>query len=143
MLQRTSIRLLFTEVTQRASKKIEQFRNSVLRLSDQFDQLDKIGREGNTRIILSQAVIGLAQLCLAQRMQLALPAPAELDLAFKEQVQPSSEAALRITRPLRDRLQLAMLIGQPRNDQTRFGELRFPEQDGSSGVQGWLMVDGC
>jgi hypothetical protein len=69
-------------------------------------------------------------------MQFALPAPAELDFAFKEEIEPAREPALRLARTLGDGFKLSMLLGQPRDDQARLGELDLSKQDRGRGVQG-------
>jgi hypothetical protein len=68
-------------------------------------------------------------------MQFTFPAAAELDLAFEKQIEPTRESTFHLARTFRDRLQLSMLLRQPRDDKARFGKLGFSKQDGGCGVQ--------
>lgn len=135
MLERAVVRGMFAEIPQPSAEQIEQLRHSVLRFRHEFDQLDKIRGQRDAWIIEAETIECFKQFDLAQRVQLALPAAAELNVAFEKQIEPSGKAALGLARAFGDRLQFPMLLSQPRDDEARLGELDLAEKDGSGGIQ--------
>lgn len=135
MLERAAIRGMFAKVSQGSAEQVKQLGNGVFGFGHEFDQLDKIGRERNARIIQPETVAGFAQFRFAETVKLTSAAAAELDLAFEEEIEPPSKAALRLARTLGDRLHFPMQLGQPRDDEARLSELGFPKEYGGGGVQ--------
>jgi hypothetical protein len=76
------------------------------------------------------------QFSFSKCVQFTLPASAELNLAFKEEIEPPREPALCLARTLGDGLQLSMLLSQPCDDEARLSELDFSKQNRGRGVQG-------
>ena len=116
------------QVSESTVEQIVEFGCRVAGLGDEFEQLDEVCRECDAFVIRAQALVRIAQKRFAKDVQFTPPASRKLDLAIEEQIEPAGEAALRIARAFRHRLDEPMLRREPRHDEARFGEFRLAQQ---------------
>jgi hypothetical protein len=124
------------EMAEAALQQIEYVRSGMIGFGDQIDELDEIGGELQPLIIEANALVRFEQDRFAQGVQFTRPAARELNLATMEKIERSPETAARLARSFGHRLQLAGILSEPGDDQARFAEFRFPQEDGGGVFQG-------
>jgi len=135
MFERPQVRSMTAQVPLRPPEQIEQFRYCVLGFRHQFDQLHEVRSQRHARIIKPQSIEWIVEFHFAKRVQFALPAAAELNLALEEEIEPTGKLAPRLKRPLRHGLQFSVMFGQPRDDEARLRELGLSKENGGGRFQ--------
>ena len=132
--QRARLGGILIEKIERAPEQVVQFGRGVLGLGREFDQLDEVRRECDAAVVGAEPGACVAQVGLTERVQVAFCAACDGDVAVEKKIEHAGEAALRTQRSFHDGLQPPVVAREPRDDEARLAEPRFPQQDGFGGL---------
>jgi hypothetical protein len=118
------------EIAEGAKEQIEELRDGVLRLGDQFDEFNEIRDELGTEVIGAQADKRLNEDRFAQGVEIAPVAEGVADIVEEKQVKLPGERATGAAGALCDGLETAGGLGKPTDDPTGIAQPGPAQENG-------------